>query len=285
MMTINFFRSRNLERIDYADVILYFEKDLKCEVIYGEEDVKFIYKDIVFDLEYNFSITKRSRVSNVSFINPEYVNIRFCLDIPEVMPEQASREVIALIDQVCRRFDLGVLYDGIKDVEQFDVMKMMNYFGSTRRIFLEQNPEFEYYTVPSNILTHVSNYHQVLPYLKDQIKEDVEVKKYLFLTDGLSKKANLAIEWEVGTPLIFPPHLDYIKVIDCETTQYLPAEIFFKYLIRHMFELKNYIPDVSLLMLCGKGVKKANSKLKRFKKHYSQELIFKEIKATNLVEK
>lgn len=284
-MTINFFRSRNLERIDYADVILYFEKDLKCEVIYGEEDVKFIYKDIVFDLEYNFSITKRSRVSNVSFINPEYVNIRFCLDIPEVMPEQASREVIALIDQVCRRFDLGVLYDGIKDVEQFDVMKMMNYFGSTRRIFLEQNPEFEYYTVPSNILTHVSNYHQVLPYLKDQIKEDVEVKKYLFLTDGLSKKANLAIEWEVGTPLIFPPHLDYIKVIDCETTQYLPAEIFFKYLIRHMFELKNYIPDVSLLMLCGKGVKKANSKLKRFKKHYSQELIFKEIKATNLVEK
>lgn len=284
-MTINFFRSRNLERIDYADVILYFEKDLKCEVIYGEEDVKFIYKDIVFDLEYNFSITKRSRVSNVSFINPEYVNIRFCLDIPEVMPEQASREVIALIDQVCRRFDLGVLYDGIKDVEQFDVMKMMNYFSSTRRAFLEQNPEFEYYTVPSNILTHVSNYHQVLPYLKDQIKEDVEVKKYLFLTDGLSKKANLAIEWEVGTPLIFPPHLDYIKVIDCETTQYLPAEIFFKYLIRHMFELKNYIPDVSLLMLCGKGVKKANSKLKRFKKHYSQELIFKEIKATNLVEK
>ena len=117
MITINFFRSRNLERIDYADVILYFEKDLKCEVIYGEEDVKFIYKDIVFDLEYNFSITKRSRVSNVSYINPEYVNVRFCLDVPVVMPEQSSREVLSLVDQVCRRFDFGVLYDGIKDVE------------------------------------------------------------------------------------------------------------------------------------------------------------------------
>ena len=51
------------------------------------------------------------------------------------------------------------------------------------------------------------------------------------------------------------------------------------------YELKNYIPDVSLLMLCGKGVKKSNSKLKKFKKHYSQELMFKEIKATNLIEK
>ena len=285
MITINFFRSRNLERIDYADVILYFEKDLKCEVIYGEEDVKFIYKDIVFDLEYNFSITKRSRVSNVSYINPEYVNVRFCLDVPVVMPEQSSREVLSLVDQVCRRFDFGVLYDGIKDVERFDMMKMMNYFSSARNTFLEQNPDYEYYTIPSNILTHVSNYHQVLPYLKDQIKEEVEIKKYIFLTDGLSKNAKLGIEWEVGTPLIFPPHLDYIRVIDCETTQYLPTEIFFKYLIRHMYELKNYIPDVSLLMLCGKGVKKSNSKLKKFKKHYSQELMFKEIKATNLIEK
>lgn len=285
MITINFFRSRNLERIDYADVILYFEKDLKCEVIYGEEDVKFIYKDIVFDLEYNFSITKRSRVSNVSFINPEYVNIRFCLDVPEVMPEQSSREVLSLIDQVCRRFDFAVLYDGIKDVEKFEIMKMMNYFSSTRNAYLEQNPEYEYYMLPSSVLTHISNYHQVLPYLKEQIEEEVEIKKYIFLSDGLSKDAKLAIEWEVGAALIFPPHLDYIKVIDCESIQYLPAEVFFKHLIRHMFELKNYIPDVSLLMLCGKAVKKSTSKLKKFKKHYSQELMFKEIKAVNLIEK
>lgn len=284
-MTINFFRSRNLERIDYADVILYFEKDLKCEVIYGEEDVKFIYKDIVFNLEYIFSITKRSRVSNVSYINPEYVNIRFCLDVPEVMPEQSSREVLALIDQVCRRFDLAVLYGGIKDVESFDVMKMMNYFSTTRTLFLEQNPEYEYFVLPSNILTHISNYHQVLPFLKEQIKEEVETKQYIFLSDGLSQNAKLAIEWEVGTPLIFPPHLDYIKIIDVESTQYLPADIFFKHLIRHMYELKNYIPDVSLLMLCGKAVKKSLSKVKKFKKHYSQELMFKEISATNLIEK
>ena len=139
--------------------------------------------------------------------------------------------------------------------------------------------------LPSNILTHISNYHQVLPFLKEQIKEEVETKQYIFLSDGLSQNAKLAIEWEVGTPLIFPPHLDYIKIIDVESTQYLPADIFFKHLIRHMYELKNYIPDVSLLMLCGKAVKKSLSKVKKFKKHYSQELMFKEISATNLIEK
>ena len=50
-------------------------------------------------------------------------------------------------------------------------MKMMNYFSTTRTLFLEQNPEYEYFVLPSNILTHISNYHQVLPFLKEQIKE------------------------------------------------------------------------------------------------------------------
>ena len=58
LTTINFFRSRKIERIDYADIILFFEKDLKCKVSYSEEDVKFAYLDEVFDVEYNFYITK-----------------------------------------------------------------------------------------------------------------------------------------------------------------------------------------------------------------------------------
>ncbi len=284
-MNINFFRSRNLERIDYADVILYFEKELNCQVIYGEEDVKFIYKDNVFDLEYHFYITKRSRVSNVSFINPEYVNIRFLLEVPIVLPEPASRTVLTLIDQICKEFSLGILYDGIKDVEAFNLVKMMNYFSQARKEFIEQNPDFEYYTLGSKAITHFSNYHQILPFIKDQIKEDVEIKKYIILSDGVSNEAKLAIEWEVGTAMVFPPHLDYIKVVEVETIQYLPADIFFKHLIRHMYELKNLIPDFSLLMLYKKGVKKAVSKIKRFRKSYVQELMFKEITVVNLIEK
>ena len=85
--------------------------------------------------------------------------------------------------------------------------------------------------------------------------------------------------------MLFPPHLDYIKIVDVESIQYLPADIFYKHLLRHMYELKNYLPDVSLLMLTGKAVKKAVSKVKRFKKHYVQELMFKEVNVQNLIEK
>ena len=58
LTTINFFRSRKFERIDYADIILYFEKELKSKVCYSEEDVKFTYTDLVFDVDYNLYITK-----------------------------------------------------------------------------------------------------------------------------------------------------------------------------------------------------------------------------------
>ena len=288
LTTINFFRSRKIERIDYADIILFFEKDLKCKVSYGEEDVKFTYLDEVFNLEYNFYITKRSRVTNVAFINPEYVNIRFLIEVPVVLPEQASRQILQVIDSVCNRFDFCILYDGIKDVEAFDMLKLMNYFRNIRQEFLKNNPDYQYYTLPTTIISHISNYHQVMQvssFLEEQFKEEVNFKKYIILSDGLSNEAKLAIEWEVGTPLLFPPHLDYIKIIDVESIQYLPADIFYKHLIRHMYELKNYLPDVSLLMLTGKAVKKAVSKVKRFKKHYVQELMFKEVNVQNLIEK
>mgnify|MGYP003295469897 CR=1 FL=1 len=138
LTTINFFRSRKIERIDYADIILFFEKDLKCKVSYGEEDVKFTYLDEVFNLEYNFYITKRSRVTNVAFINPEYVNIRFLIEVPVVLPEQASRQILQVIDSVCNRFDFCILYDGIKDVEAFDMLKLMNYFRYYKIILLKK---------------------------------------------------------------------------------------------------------------------------------------------------
>ena len=162
LTTINFFRSRKFERIDYADIILYFEKELKSKVSYSEEDVKFTYNDLVFDVDYNFYITKRSRVTNVSYINPEYVNIRFLVEIPVVLPEQASRQLLFIIDSICQRFDLGILYDGIKDVESFDMIKLMNFLRVSREEFIKHNVEFEYYTIPTNVISHVSNYHIVL---------------------------------------------------------------------------------------------------------------------------
>ena len=168
------------------------------------------------------------------------------------------------------------------------MLKLMNYFRNIRQEFLKNNPDYQYYTLPTTIISHISNYHQVMQvssFLEEQFKEEVNFKKYIILSDGLSNEAKLAIEWEVGTPLLFPPHLDYIKIVDVESIQYLPADIFYKHLLRHMYELKNYLPDVSLLMLTGKAVKKAVSKVKRFKKHYVQELMFKEVNVQNLIEK
>ena len=96
--------------------------------------------------------------------------------------------------------------------------------------------------------------------------------------------AKLVVEWEVGTPMVFPPHIDYIKVIDVNDYFYVDAESFYKVALRHMYELKNYIPGASLLMLVGRGLKRVDAKLWRIRRNAVRDIHFVNIAITDIIE-
>ena len=112
-MVIHFFRNRNLERFDYADLFLHFEELPNCVVTSDDEQVTIVYQDELFNLKYPFYITKRSRVSNIYSISAQYVNIRFLVEIPEILPEPVSRQVLSVIDNLCQKFQFDIYYDTI----------------------------------------------------------------------------------------------------------------------------------------------------------------------------
>lgn len=280
---INFFRSRHLERIDYVDIIMYFQEKPNCKIITTDEDVAIYYKFTSFDIDIPFFITKRSRVSNISDISAEFVNIRMYVEIPDIIPEQVGREILTVVGEFCNKFSFVVYYDGASDALEFDMMMLLNYLAENRKEAIETR-NAEYYTLPSEVITHVCNYQQVIPFLKEKFGEDIDIEKYIIIADGGLKDAKLAMEWVSGDEQIFPPHLDLVRIVDLDGTFYCSAQNFYKVAMRSMAELKNYLPDVNLLMLKGRNAKKISKKIKKLKKFAVDSHNFKEIKITNLIE-
>lgn len=284
VFTISFFKSRNLEKIDYAEVILYFEKELNCKVSYSDEDVKMEYHDRIFDIDYQFMITKRSRVSNLALLNPEFVNIRFLVEIPLVIPEQVSRQIITIIEKVCNRFNLAIYYEGLNDVEPLDIVKLMKTLHNERRKVLSSLTD-DLYFIDNVVLSHIANYHQVLDYINNNLNENLTLSKYQLLSDGESNNILLASTFKLDSIAVIPPHLDYLIVLDKDVHQYLPTKIFYKKALKYMVVLKDYIPDADLLYINEKYTHKISRIIRRLSKYYVHDKSFVNIEINNIIER
>ena len=281
---INFFRSRHLPRLDYVDIVMYFQENPHCEIVNTEEEMQIACYDPSYDLTYYYYITKRSRVSNIAEISAEYLNLRFLVEIPPVLPEQVSRSILMAVDELCKKFDLVCYVEGAEDAEEFDMMKMMNYIERVRSDYLADHEEAEVYTLPRETISHMCNYNQVIPFLADKIKEEVKISNYKLCAIHGNISAKLILEWEVGTPMVFPPHIDYIRVIDVNDYFYVEASAFYKIALRHMYEMKNLIPGASLLILVRKGLKRVTGKLGALRRKAIRDIHFVNIAITDIIE-
>ena len=163
------------------------------------------------------------------------------------------------------------------------MLKMMKVYNDNRQKYIEQNPECEYFTLPGEVITHMCNYQQLIPFLKERIKENVHMAEYVMLSKEDYKQSYLTVDWEVGQTLLFPPHLDYIRINEFGEKIIVPANVFFKYTERFMYELKNYLPNESLLMLTSKGMKRVIKRVKKLKK-FAVKNNFKEISIIQVIE-
>ena len=83
--------------------------------------------------------------------------------------------------------------------------------------------------------------------------------------------------------MLFPPHLNYVRINILGEKVYIPMNIFLKYAERYMYELKNYLPNQSLLMLTNKSMKKVNRRIKKMRKFQKTDN-FKEISIIQVIE-
>lgn len=284
-ISVHFFRNRSLERIDYEKLIDYFDELETCQINVSDECVEIIYHDPIFDFPYRFLITKRSQVRSIYNLNADFFNINLLVEIPILLPSFVTKTVLAFIMDLCRTFELEIYYEGIKNIEPFDMTGLMMFLERERAYYIEEHPEKEAYFVEREKLMHICNYQQMMPYLPSKIKDEAVINPYIVMLDNDYKEIAFSVLWSAGTAMVFPPHLDYIHVEEDGIVSIIPADVFFKYCQKYMYELYDYMPGAVLLLLCGRNVNRAKKMVKKLRKESVPHTLFTEKKIINLVEK
>lgn len=283
---IHFFRHRSKQRIDYEKLIYYFDDLEYCKIFYNEDSVELTCTDPVFDFPYRFLITKRSQVNSIYNLNSNYTNINLLVEIPSLLPEFVSRGILKFIMELCHLFELEVYYNGVKDIEQFDMAKMISYLSYERMAYLDDHKEIERHYLKRETLNQICNYQQMLPFLPSKLKEEAVLNSYLVLVDRETDEVALSINWRVGTPMIFPPHLDYVHIEeDDQFITIVPSAAFFKVAEKHMYSFKDYLPNMQLLLLHGRNINRVKKLVRKLRKVSVPTSNFNEIRIIDLLEK
>lgn len=283
-MIIHFFRERNKPRIDFYQLIDgYFDNLENCVIKSNDDELEISINMNNFDFTYKFYITKRSRVSSSYRLNRDYTNLHFLCEVPSVLPQYISRLIFKQISDVCEKFELAIYCSQFDDIHFFDMFELITALGKERIQYLEENSNIETYKVPMPILNEMCRYQSMIDELPDLVKGDVIVKKYIIMREKRTGVICTSISWKVGTPTIFPPHLNYVQVEEEENLVALvPVEIFYKYVEKLMNEVKDV--DFKLLYLNEKTALKAKKLIKKMRKAIVSYTNFEEIKITNLIE-
>lgn len=283
-MIIHFFRERSKPRMDFYQLIDgYFDNLENCVIKSNDDEVELKMNMSNFDFEYHFLITKRSRVSSLYRLNLEYSNINLLCEIPSVLPQYISRLIFKQINEICEKFDLAIYCDAFENIHQFDMFELITALGKERARYLEEHEDIITYKVPMTVLNEMCRYQSSIDQLPSVVKGDVIVQKYNILREKRTGVICKSISWKVGTPTLFPPHLNYVQVEEEENlVALIPIEIFYKYAEKLMNEVKDV--DYKLLYLNEKTALKVKKLIKKMRKAVVSYTNFDEIKITNLIE-
>lgn len=284
-IAVHFFRNRSLERIDYEKLIEYFEELGTCDISYDEDCVEIIYNDTIFNFSYRFLITKRSQVRSIYNLNADFFNINLLVEIPILLPCFITKTILVFIMDLCRTFDLEIYYEGIKNIEPFDMTGLMMFLENERTYYISEHPEKEVFYVNRDKLMHVCNYQQMMPYLPAKIKDEAVINPYIVMLDNEYKEIVFSVLWRAGTPMVFPPDLDYVHIEEDGIVSIIPAPIFFKYCHKYMYELRDYMPGAELLLLVGRNVNRAKKLIKKLRRDSIPHTLFEEKRVIDLIEK
>lgn len=283
-MIIHFFRERSKPRMDFYQLIDgYFDNLENCVIKSNDDEVDLKMNMSNFDFEYHFLITKRSRVSSLYRLNLEYSNINLLCEIPSVLPQYISRLIFKQISEICEKFELAIYCDAFENIHEFDMFELITALGKERIKYLEEHEGVITYKVPMTILNEMCCYQSMIGELPNLVKGDVIVQKYNILREKRTGVICKSISWKVGTPTLFPPHLNYVQVEEEENlVALIPIEIFYKYAEKLMNEVKDV--DFKLLYLNEKTALKVKKLIKKMRKAIVSYTNFEEIKITNLIE-
>ena len=285
-MVIYFFKKRSLPRIDFMEVVDdYFDKLENTTITSNDEELSIVFNLPYFDCSYRYLVTKRSRVTSFYRLNSDYVNTFLFCEIPDAIPQYIIRVILKQINELCDRFDLAIYHDKIDNIAEFNMFELISSMTKARTLYLAENPEISTYPVEQCLLNEVCTYVSLVNEIPNIVNDDIVAKPYIILKDD-NNNVYFGINWEVGEPTTFPPHLDFVQIEEEENLiNLVPIQVFNKYVEKLMYDIKTSSLDIKIKYLNEVGSRKARKYIRKMRKAFVSTYNYETIKLIDLIEK
>lgn len=285
-MIIYFFKDRSKERVNFGQLIdEYFDKLENTVITSNDDEFVATFNIPHFSCSYRYLITKRSRVSSLYRLNPNYVNTFLLCEFPDDVPQFITRLILKQIDELCKMFEFAIYHDKIDNIKEFNMFELIAILNKERSKYLNEHPEIIKYPVDQDLLNEVCTYESMIDELPSVVKDDIVATPYIILKDH-QDHVYFSINWHVGLPTTFPPHLDFVHVEEEENlVNLVPIQIFYKYVEKIMYEIKDGSIGIKIRYLNENGSLKAKKFIKKMRKSVLSTYNYEVIKSTDLIEK
>ncbi|HHX81189.1 MAG TPA: hypothetical protein GX692_09030 [Acholeplasmataceae bacterium] len=280
---IHFFRDSGLEKLDFLKVFEFFESYPNFKIFYTDEEVQIDYRDDDFKFAYRYLITKKSRVSQIYKLNPQYLNVNFLLELPVLVPSFLVKEILALTQKLCKLFDLEIYNDVFQDVQPFNLADVVVLFENMRREAIAQYGMQDKLSFEKDKLDEVCRYQRSVASLREYYHNEVEVNLVEPIIDKITNEYGISVVWNAGVPTVFPPHLSYIYVKEEQNIPFLVRrKDFMSIMGKYLIEIVNFLPDMYILK--PKQAKASRKVLNKLRKVAIIDQNFKSVRLANLID-
>lgn len=268
-MIIHFFRNRKIERLDYAVLIdEYFDKIENSKISSNDDEVEVLIPFLHFDTSYKFLITKRSRVTSIYRLNPDFVSLYLLCEVSDTLPDFLYKQVLKQIADLCEKFQFEIYHDGLDNIVPFNMFNELKYMNNVKEHYYDTHTDIVKHTLPQSELNDICTYQYFIDKIPELVQSSVICNPYIVLRNVLTSKIELAMKWVVGTPMIFPEYLDYICMEEEGSLLTLVSKMdFFKHTGKLLYDVKNDSLAISFSYMNEKMASKQKKLVKKLRKN------------------
>ncbi len=282
-MKRHLFRSTQRGRINFQEVLDYFQDLPNFEIYYDKEEVDIIYTDNDFGFQYEFKITKVSQVKDIYKLNPAYLNINFMLCLPLLVPSFAIKEILNFTAKVCKFFDLSVYHESFEDVRQFSVADMYSLFQGLQMQYLDEFGCGEKIFIDQDKLNAICKYQRMIDKLIEYTHSEAEVNPCYPIIDRDNNEYGICTYFNFGNPTLFAPYFDFVNIKDEDGEFLVRREEFLKLMDKYLAKTEEYLPDMYVLK--AKGAKQSKGQISKLKKCAIVDQVFETLRISDLLDK
>lgn len=245
---LHFFKIKD-RNIDIELVVDFFAGFENIDYLETDETFEILYKVEKLNINVDFVFTKKSRIVDLTEINPKFLEVKFHVKFPIITSDYSANQIFDIVRKLCDRFDLYVYNELFTDVLEYKLDTIMHSFKIMKDKYIEVFPQKlkDKILISSNRLNDILRYTHEQEELAKYYKDDnIVVPPYFFVRDKLGK-LYVCMELREHTNTVFPPKIDLVYYHYNNLVKIINYNSLLDKVTKYLNEVPGFIPGTKVL--------------------------------------